>query len=352
MSRPRLKDWEPEPGRGYLLSDLPVELADALEDFGKAHEEAQQHRRLRQSLKTIPDVLYHYTSMQGLLGILEYGQIWASDAALLNDSLEGVWSHQVASRSAQDHLADVPEFCEFVLPQLGDAASAQPDIWAPEGQALPDGRQWAALHRSLRGSLIACFSNEGDQLGQWRGYAADGTGVAIGFDLSEASAWSIGGERLHFGAPNLLKIEYDHEVQMGVFSEYFKNIRELYENHKFRLNENKAAMPYFIARLYHDIIQFIEQTSWEFKSPAYRDEHEWRLCLSGAVFLASKHRVSGNIIVPYEQLRMPWNTQKGLPIKEIVLGPKCSDLAIRGIRTILNLRSTFPTIKRSTLSYR
>jgi hypothetical protein len=37
---------------------------------------------------TLPDVLWHYTSLNGLLGILDSGKLWASDLRFLNNSSE------------------------------------------------------------------------------------------------------------------------------------------------------------------------------------------------------------------------------------------------------------------------
>jgi hypothetical protein len=35
-----------------------------------------------------PSTLYHYTSQKGLLGIIEKGEIWATDILYLNDTME------------------------------------------------------------------------------------------------------------------------------------------------------------------------------------------------------------------------------------------------------------------------
>ena len=36
----------------------------------------------------------------------------------------------------------------------------------------------------LQKSYVCCFSKERDSLSQWRGYAADGTGLSLGIDAS------------------------------------------------------------------------------------------------------------------------------------------------------------------------
>jgi len=55
--------------------------------------------------------------------------------------------------------------------------------------------------------LLSCFSTDGDVLSQWRAYADDGAGVAIGFDSVMIKRLSV-----RFGA-----VTYDKAVQVGFF---------------------------------------------------------------------------------------------------------------------------------------
>jgi hypothetical protein len=51
-------------------------------------------REFWQTVREIPAVLYHYTSMDGLVGIVTNKQIWASHVPYLNDRTEQehIWS--------------------------------------------------------------------------------------------------------------------------------------------------------------------------------------------------------------------------------------------------------------------
>jgi hypothetical protein len=53
--------------------------------------------------------------------------------------------------------------------------------------------------------LISCFSKNPDVLSQWRGYAKDGTGVALGFDATKLS-------RI---AATFLNCDYDFDTQVA-----------------------------------------------------------------------------------------------------------------------------------------
>lgn len=96
----------------------------------------------------IPEVIYHYTSNEALLKILEGKTLRLSAEHHLNDSMEG------------------EQFFALLATH-----SSQPD---------------ASRLDSLRKALdpfeffVSCFSSCGDRLSQWRGYAANGTGASIG----------------------------------------------------------------------------------------------------------------------------------------------------------------------------
>ncbi|WP_209421538.1 DUF2971 domain-containing protein [Melaminivora jejuensis] len=114
----------------------------------------------------IPEVVYHYTSNDVLLKILEHKALRLSAKHHLNDTLEG------------------DQF--FALLKTHPSA--------PDSLRIDD----------LRNALdpfeffVTCFSSLGDRLSQWRGYAANGTGVSIGFKSKAILTAIKGVKRLFF----------------------------------------------------------------------------------------------------------------------------------------------------------
>jgi hypothetical protein len=112
------------------------------------------------SLRTSPpgSILYHYTSANGLLGILDSRVLWATDIRFLNDSTEFLFARDLlvshvrrrALRLRNEHVRQVIER------EVEDLAST----------AVP--------------AYVVCFSEQGNSLSQWRAYAPR-DGVAIGF---------------------------------------------------------------------------------------------------------------------------------------------------------------------------
>lgn len=97
----------------------------------------------------MPDHIYHYTSNDVLMKILDGQSLRMSTSHHLNDTLEG------------------EQF--FTLLEKHDSH--------PDQEKIETVRQTLAPYEFF----VTCFSSERDLLSQWRGYAGNGTGVAIGF---------------------------------------------------------------------------------------------------------------------------------------------------------------------------
>jgi hypothetical protein len=101
------------------------------------------------------ETLYHYTNPAGFFAIIKSKTLWLSVAHNLNDYQEIKWAtHKIAQ--------------------------ALDKVVTPENKHYLDKlRQQAKINRLM--PFICSFSTEGDLLSQWRAYADDGTGAAIGF---------------------------------------------------------------------------------------------------------------------------------------------------------------------------
>jgi hypothetical protein len=68
-------------------------------------------------------------------------------------------------------------------------------------------------------TYVACFSAERDDLSQWRAYAGDGAGYALGF--STGTQFSIDGTNER---ADLLKVLYSDKEQAGLLERYLREI--------------------------------------------------------------------------------------------------------------------------------
>ncbi|MFL0278165.1 DUF2971 domain-containing protein [Mycobacterium sp. SMC-19] len=135
------------------------------------------------SPEPLPDTLYHYTDIYGLEGIYRSGELWATNALYLNDTSEvelglNVVECQLLDQQTALHV----EHLERIERGLG----------APPGlDELKTLQEIVNEARRLIECYIVSFSENGDQLSQWRAYGKDG--YCIGFSTA-ALQQALGGD--------------------------------------------------------------------------------------------------------------------------------------------------------------
>ena len=118
----------------------------------------------------IPTPLYHYTSQDGLLGIVQKREIWATNLLFLNNSMELNYAIQMLQHAIEKMKQNLSEEEFRFIKEFGEQLD---DINAP-------------LSQNINGIYVCSFSKNGDQLSQWRGYCTDDIGFSIGFDFNSS----------------------------------------------------------------------------------------------------------------------------------------------------------------------
>jgi hypothetical protein len=104
--------------------------------------------------KPIPETLWHYTSFSGFHGIVTSKAIWATEYRFLNDREEFLHAKVLADRLVDEE----PEF-------IGNRFPARDTLRKSAGIAFNTGH----MHGERLRVMVASFTEEGDQLSQWRG---------------------------------------------------------------------------------------------------------------------------------------------------------------------------------------
>lgn len=280
-------------------------------------------------LKLVPErdirVIYHYTSVEALVGIIEAQAIWLTDYSYLNDKRE---------------LTHGVEIVTEVAEQM--ARSEQ----TPNAQALLNGWLKAASNGSPR-VCIASFSGDADSLSQWRAYGP----VAIGFKPQSIA--------IHANQARLVAVEYNVQIQ--------KKLVQVYLSHMVQANEADLANNALerIPDVYQRFEQLIELVAF-FKDSSFSVEQEFRLAYVEHPELferkyfdppPKRFRVKGSRLLPHivssELFPMPTDEKRELGICEIVLGPEADDLLASGVKEFLDANGMQNvTIRRSKVPYR
>jgi hypothetical protein len=250
------------------------------------------------------DLLYHYTSATGLLGILSEKALHASDIRHLNDLRELVLV-QDQTISEVDRLRDAEAPTSAAAGRLGALWAALVD-YKNEGQFGP---------------FVVSFCEDGDLLSQWRGYGSGGYAIGLSrealsvlpafppVDRSTGEPWESGS---YAAAPvELRQVRYDSPGASEVIAEIV--------NHAKNGEPEQGFMPP------SDLHTHTFRALATLKDAAFREEREWRLVVMGEGGLlreSFKSRTSGEIL-PY----VPVPLDLSSALKEIIIGP---GLYVRG----------------------
>lgn len=137
----------------------------------------------------LDDILYHYCSAATLQAILTSRRIRFTDINMLNDAQEVRWAYSVFEEAATRLIKRM------------DIPPAVPDIDLAFIESVD---KYISPIQMIAHPFVACFSTEGDSLGQWRAYGDNGRGFAIGFRATALTALPV----------TLLKVEYERELQV------------------------------------------------------------------------------------------------------------------------------------------
>ena len=255
----------------------------------------------------IPKTFYHYCSPATFVSIVKNRSIWLSDISKSNDSKELHWI--------------VEQFDEYLYSSpFADIVSRSPFfkriLRRFEGEALF--KCWAL-----------CLSEKKDDLGQWRGYAKDGTGVSIGFnqELLKSIFQGMPRDEKKGVIFRFERIKYGRAAVRKMFDEEMKK-----SDAELKINKAESVLL--------DTMMIALSNSPFFKGETFRQEKEWRL----AALLTKPEVDEGarpddvNFLDPsLNSLKYEYNEMDGdivshlelycknLPeqVAEIRLGPKC-----------------------------
>lgn len=231
-----------------------------------------------------PDVVYHYTTSAGFLGITTSKSLWATNIHYLNDNKEFLHSLDLFKeelyRRKKLVSADKVEILDFL------SASFEPI-------------------KELK--LFVCsFTEEGDLLSQWRGYCPDGGGISLGFEFqkikkcAQQQGYRIG--------PCI----YEHKEKVLAITKILDmtlpNIESMF---------GKAPEHNIRGYFYQNVILLAPFM----KHPSFKEEKEWRCSLFPSLeqLQALHYRSGKTVIIPYHEIQLMYEDK--FSIKHIIIGP-------------------------------
>ena len=260
-------------------------------------------------------ILYHYCGLDAFLSIIKNSTLWLSDIRKSNDYLECVYCRDKINEKIRGFLEDDKEALE---------------AW-DFGYNINSDLSMDMI------SYVACFSENKDQLSQWRGHADNGAGIAVGFsresfaDLKEAAPSHI----------SFRKVIYDEKEQ--------EKFIERIARESIKAMETKP-----VAQVAAELNQNYRLQFPVLKNASFEEEAEWRIIFNDS-FSKRKRHVGKNILfsgIRYtvrekrlvSYIEMDFSKLKYNAIKEIWIGPK-AEVEIQDILHLLDVYGYYDDVE-------
>jgi hypothetical protein len=239
--------------------------------------------------------LYHYTSSQGLLGMLKSGKIWCSHIFYLNDFEENLnaWNifYQVLD-SYDNGKSDLQTFKNIINGSFGDRRKNFSEL---------TNQDFKTMQMEEYRYFVFSLSLVKDDLSQWRSYTPDSSGFCVHFKFNK---------NLRDGLPH----HFICALAKCIYKDTEKKVKiaQLLDSHYEDFTKNKS---YWDIDLFFSIINL----NLFFKNETFSSEQECRLVIQltkGSDSLINV-RTGKSFLVPYIELK-----DIALPfIKGITIGP-------------------------------
>lgn len=295
---------------------------------------------------SLPEKLYHYTTADGLIGILNSTSFWMTNLRYMNDLSELQYSVDLIGKIIESKISE-SESNDI----LNEFFRRVRNTFSPFGGGAE--------------VFAVCFCEQGNLLSQWRAYGGRGGGYAIGIDFFHL---------LRFLSKRcfLRKVIYDPDKQEKIIVDVLDNISKLLcdmtSGHDIKKVDSDNTLPQFCMFLNQILGEYI----FSFKHPEFSEEQEWRLVYvwdcnpilnRDSDFDDLKFRTYGGNVIPFcevsfsNAVKASKQDDYGLafPIQELVIGPTLNpDFNSQSVTSLLTKINPdhFPIIKKSGIPLR
>jgi hypothetical protein len=271
----------------------------------------------------LPPHLYHYTSLHAFQEIIRHNTFWMSEIRFLNDS---------------------SEMSEFYKLYYEEIDRRYPNSQGTDRQILDALKRYpvdfGTLEKYGLAVFVGCFTEEHDDLSQWRGYCQHGKGISLGFDFQKLSGIV---PRAGFVLAKCLYTDADkRELAAWAVDYCIKHVTD-----RGWIDDDE-----FLQGLRVDVLllatiakneTFIGEKEWRIVSPVwattFRDDDSNYQFESPPNDLAIRAREGKTTLIPYLELPLPSPKDadghyRGPRMGErIIVGPSPNiDLSVQGVR--------------------
>jgi hypothetical protein len=219
---------------------------------------------------SLPDRVYHYTSQDGLLGVLGNKQVWATNTRFLNDSSEGLHAVEYARN--------------VIMNKINRGGLSPEEVSALEAMSNK-------AHTAAPRHYTTSFSEDGDSLSQWRAYCPPNGGYSLGIPTRQLVA--MANEQGFW----LVRCIYEHKEKYALINQLIKQHLEYFAG-KLTVLDGKEEWWKDVG---WQFAQHLALTGCVFKHASFSEEKEWRLVSATIDESRTKidFRSSASRLIPY-----------------------------------------------------
>jgi len=279
---------------GQLLEICSDRTNAMMEAFDDPHVMSEYITRM--NAEAPPDLMYHYTDVSGLEGILRSGTLWLTDVFRLNDpgeiryGLDAACAHLAAEGGLQDASDIEKEFATTVCEKLQENVESSANYF------------------------VTSCSFERDHADQWRKYGDNGRGYALGFEAGTLERHFMGVAPSNHST---FQISYAAEemqaMQRAIVEQGLEIVRAVGRH------MGGALLRRISVRLSVNILH----CAIFFKALKWASEREYRFMMVHRGDIAvpgMKMRRRGDIEVRY--CEYDWKTGCAAALRQIIVGPQ------------------------------
>jgi len=278
----------------------------------------EEQERQQAEVQPEPELLYHYTDQNGLLGIIEKQEFWATDVRFLNDMEEFEAGLKIAVAMAEQAYSEFGEAgripVAYIESELRFSFSERPIFSISFAGPL-----------KRKEALFASIDDPGDRLNMWRGYSWNGPAYSIGLSR-EGNTTDTEGVDLYLQECSYLKDtkeKYLTEILNGlgdVLNECIgKRIERVGNGTPIddAVDEARGELRKGFSRILPDLKSQLAACKHE----GFWEEREWRITVCPPQNDKRVFYKSGRFgITPRFPIRLR-DSDGSLPITRIVVGP-------------------------------
>ena len=283
--------------------------------------------------------LYHYTTWEGLLGILKTQALWATHYRFLNDYSEIVLFRDKLVSLILPYVREAYEKLIKQFPHIGQQINQESEfdqIVLRDAEIVVDAKYHATGDEiyvlSFCGQHKVPYINGNGLLSQWRGYGSGG-GIALAFNTRKLEEiLDIEAKRFEYGAMHLSDLIYSDD-EAGLKAELSEDLSVIAEDVRNLFDPTKSTVGEKNLKGYREFVNCISR----YKHCGFSEENEVRAVVLPTVIdqeyldLAKtngitlrpekerRFREKNGQLVPYIELFNSADIE--LPIERIIVGP-------------------------------